>query len=249
MKSQLASSQRVKVRVIEYEDSDIAALVAAGKISELTTAINADRRQKVALVDFRADLSEKITALSFARKVEQITKDGKTEETHGETEGDHIGRFVDALALGTLTLPDFTLPSGDDKVKETAALAYLQKLAFTCGDKKDSDGNPCYELDVNRPVSTSAGKNLIPKWAMEAASNIIKNGSQDKWVTNFTSGYTSASGVAIDPIVFEDFKQVAPDGSTPEAIQGVLDLNIKNLAKAIKAVRAQEDAKRAPEFV
>lgn len=249
MKSQLASSQRVKVRVIEYEDSDIAALVAAGKISELTTAINADRRQKVALVDFRADLSDKIEALGFKRKTETVTKDGKSEEQPAETEGDQIGRFVDALATGTFPVTDFTLPSGDDKVKETAALAYLQKLAFTCGDKKDVDGNPCYELDVNRPVSTSAGKNLIPKWAMEAATNIIKNGSQAKWVGNFTNGYTSASGVAIDPIAFDSFVAVAPDGSTPEAIQAVLDQNIKNLAKAIKAVRAQEDAKRAPEFV
>ena len=248
MKVQLASSQCVKVRVREYEDADVIALVNAGKVTELTTAINADRRQKVALVDFRADLSDKIETGGFKRKVTSVMKDGKPEEVYDETEGDHIGRFVDALQAGQYTVDGFVLPSGDDKVKEQAAYGYLQKMAFTCGDKLDEEGNPCYELDVNRPVRTG-GAGLVPKWAMDAANAIINNKSEQKWIGNFTSGYTSASGVVIDPIPFDSFIQTPAQGATPEQAQEVRERNQKNLAKAIVAVRKQEETKRAPEFI
>ena len=248
MKTQLASSQKVKVRVIEYEDRDVLELAQNGKLSELTTAINADRRQKVALVDFRADASEKIEALGFKRKTTTVTKDGETDEVPSETEGDHIQRWVDALASGDVSYNDFTLPSGDDKQKELAALAYFQKLAYTCGDKVDSDGNPAYQLDVNRPVRTAGAGNLLPKWALEAAGNIIKNNSQTKWIHNFTNGYISGSGIAIDPIPFESFVNHAPAHATPEEKEAAHKLNQKHLAAAIIAVRKQEEAKRAPEF-
>lgn len=247
MKVNLASSQCVKVRVIEYEDTDVIALVQAGKVGELTTAINADRRQKVALVEFRQDLSEKIEALGFKRKVESITKDGQTVEVPAETEGDHIGRFTDALADGSLTLDGFTLPSGDDKVKNNAAIAYLQKLAFTCGDKTDAEGNPCYQLDVTRPVRV-AKSNLIPKWAMDAAATIIKNGSQAKWKANFTNGYTSVAGIAVDPVPFEDFEQVAAAEATPEQAEAIAQSNQKRLAAAVQAARKNEDSKRQSDF-
>ena len=75
MKVNLVSSQRVKVRVMEYEDADILAAVQAGKVAELTTAVNADRRQKVALVDFRADLSDLIEKAGFPAKVKTVTKE------------------------------------------------------------------------------------------------------------------------------------------------------------------------------
>lgn len=246
MKVQLASSQCVKVRVREYEDADIAKLVQDGKLGEITTAVNADRRQKVALVDFRADLSDKIIACGFARKTEPVTKDGKTEEVFAETEGDHIKRFTAALAGNTFQPNGFTLPTGDEKVKDDAAYAFLQKMAFTCGDKTDEEGNPCYELDINRPARTASGRGILPKWAMDAATNIINNGSEQKWIGNFTNGYTSASGILIDPIVFESFTQNG--GTTPEEKASVLDRNRKNLAAAIVSVRRQEETKRAPEF-
>jgi len=247
MKTQLTVSQKVKVRVIEYEEKDILELAQNGKLSELTVAINADRRQKVALVAFRADASEKIEAKGFSRKTTTVTKDGETSEVPSETEGDHIQRWIDALASGSFTEPDFTLPSGDDQVKETAALAHFQKLAFTCGDHTDDDGNPAYKLDVNRPERT-ASKGILPKWALEAAGNIIKNNSQAKWIKNFTEGYTSGSGITIDPIPFESFGAHAPAHATPEEKELVHKTNQKRLASAIVTVRKQEEAKRAPEF-
>jgi hypothetical protein len=249
MKTQLASSQRVKVRIKEYEDADIVALVGSGKVEEVTIAVNADRRQKEALVNFRKDLVEKIEALGYKRPVESVEKDGKTVETPTNTEGEDIKLFVDGLTTGNITVTGFERPSGDDKVQETAALAFLQTLAFQCGDEKDESGNPCYVLDVTRPVSTPGAKGAIPKWAMEAAGNIIKNNSTAKWITNFTNGYTSASGIVIDPIPFESFVQHAHAHATPEEKEALHQSNIKRLAAAIQAVRKQEDAKRAPEFV
>ena len=241
MKLNLASSQGVKVRVIEYEDADIVSLVNSGKTAEITIATNADRRQKVALVEFRADLSEKITALGFPIKTEDVTKDGQTVSVPSETEGEHIKRFIDALTTGAFSPAGFTLPSGDDKQKETAAYAFLQALAFTCGDKKDSDGNPCYELDVNRPVRVSTGGNLVPKWALEAATKILAGPNVAGWKSKFAAGFTSPEGITIDPIAVAPFDVAGTDEAT-------VTQNRKNLAKALVEYDKQKRAKTASEF-
>lgn len=245
----LASSAGVKVRVREYQDADIVALVQQGKVTELTTAINADRRQKVALVDFRSDLSDKITALGFARKTTTATKDGEAQEVPDETEGEHINRFIDALVAGSFTHPSITISSGDEKAKQNSAYDALQKIAFTCGDKKTDDGLPCYELDVNRPVRTGGGKVGLPKWALESADKIIANGSTANWASKFTAGFTSPRGIAIDPIAFDSFVQVAPEGSTADTIQATNERNRRNLAAALVAYDRQEKSKQSDEFV
>lgn len=238
----------VTFRVVEFEDSDILTLVQdPTKLARVTDCVNADRRQKVALVDARADLSEKIDGLGFARKTKQVTKDGETITVPAETEGEHIDRYTASLADGSTTNPNFTRPSGDAKVQQTAAEKFLQTIADTCGDKIADDGNPAYVLDITKAVR-KAGTGLIAKWAMTGAQNIITNGSQANWAAKFTSGYTSGSGVAIDPIAFENF-QVVPDASlSPADKAAVLHRNVINLAKCLVEQRRQEDAKRAPEF-
>jgi hypothetical protein len=260
MKTTLQSSSGVKVRVREYDEADVVRLVGEGKVAELTIAINADRRQKVALVDFRADLSTligdgdeeaKITGLGFSRKVKNVTKDGETIEVPDETEGEHIGRFVTALETGKVTPSGFTLPSGDDKAKETAAYAFLQSLAFKCGDKEDENGDKCYELDITRTPRTGSG-GLIPKWAKDAATNIFEKGghaSVKGWHEKLSTGFTSPRGITIDPIPHEDFTVAAPHDATPEVKQQHHERNVKHLAKAIMAYDKQEKAKTASEFV
>ena len=249
MKTNLANTQLgVDFRVLEFTDAEVLALAQdPAKLTRITDCVNADRRQKVALVDARYDLSVLIHESGFERKYDVAVKDGEEVKTPAETENTHIKRFIDALVAGTFTPAGFTLPSGDDKVKETAAIAYLQKLAFTCGDKRDADGNPCYVLDINKAVR-KPGTGLIPKWALEAAANIIKNGNQATWAEKFAKGYTSARGIVIDPINHGSFTQTAPEGSTAEAIEAVNQSNIKNLAKACVEARRQETDKMQPEF-
>ena len=237
----------VKFNVVEFEDTDILSMVTdPTKLARVTDCVNADRRQKIALVDARFDLSEKITAITFSRLTKQITKDNVSVTVPAETEGEHIKRFTDALVKGTFETPGFTLPSGDEKQKETAAYAFLQSIASTCGDKTFNN-QPAYVLDITKAVR-KPGTGLIAKWAMDAAATIIKNGNQAAWVTKFTSGYTSPRGIAIPPITFGDFTAVAAHHSTPEQVQAVHETNQKNLAKAIAEVRRIENDLMQPEF-
>lgn len=241
MKLNLASSAGVKARVMEYDEADVVALVQAGKVAEVTLAINADRRQKVALVEFRSDLSDKIAGIGFARLVESVTKDGETVEVPKETEGDHISRFIDALVAGTFTHDSITISSGDAKAKEASAYVALQALADQCGDQKTPDGLPCYILDVNRPVRTGGGGNLLPKWAQEASAKILGGTNVDGWVAKFTNGFTSPEGIAIDPIAFSPFTQAGTDEATVAS-------NKKNLARALVDYDKQKRTKTASEF-
>jgi hypothetical protein len=257
MKSTLQSSSGVKVRVLEYDEADIVRLVGEGKVAELTVAINADRRQKVALVEFRADLSTligdgneetKVVGLGFSPKTKSVVRDGETIEAPGETNGEHIDRFVSALQNGEFSPPGFALPSGDDKAKETAAYTYLQSLAFKCGDAKDDEGNACYILDITRTPRTGSG-GLIPKWANDAATNIFNNKSQHAWHEKLTNGFTNQRGVVIDPIPHDDFLSTPDHHATPEVKEQHHKNNVKKLAKALMAYDKQEKAKTASEFV
>jgi hypothetical protein len=242
MKLNLASSQSVKVRIIEYEDADIISLVNGGKTSEITIAVNADRRQKEALVQFRKDLLARIINLGFKIEVENVVKDGETIEVPKNTEGAEIGRFIDALTTGELTPDGFTLPSGDDKVKEIAAYAFLQTLALSCGDEKTPDGLPCYVLDVSRPVRTSTSSNLLPKWTLEAATKILAGPNVASWKAKFANGFTSPKGIVIDPIVVASFDSPGNDEAT-------ITNNRKALARGLVEYDKQERAKTANEFV
>ena len=242
MKQTKANTQLgVTFNVVEFEESDILTLSAdPAKLVRITEAVNADRRQKVALVDARYDLSEKIDkSFSFSRKTKSVVADGVTTTVPDETEGAHIKRFTDAIADGSHTVSGFTPSSGDAKAKEVSALAFLQSIA---------DGLGVYTLNLDKAVR-KGGTGLIPKWALDAAATIIKNGNQATWATKFATGYTNNKGIVIDAFTAGDFQQVAHHGSTPEAIEVVHQSNVKNLAKAIAEVRRQENEKTQVEFV
>jgi hypothetical protein len=238
----------IQFNVVEFDAKDILTLVQEPeKLARITEAVNADRRQKIALVDARYDLSVKVDGLGFKRVTKDVTVDGTTTQVPDETEGKHIKRFTDALADGSFTTDGFTLPSGDETNKQNAAIAFLQKLAFTCGDK-EFDGQPAYILNLDKTVR-KAGTGLIPKWALEAATTIIANKNTGSWATKFANGYTNNKGIVIDPIVHGDFEQKAAKGSIPEEKEAVHASNIKNLAKAITEVRRQENEKTQAEYV
>jgi hypothetical protein len=247
-KLNLADTQLgVKFRVVEFTDADIQEFAADPvKLTRITDAVNADRRQKVALVDARYDLSVAVAALGFARLSKSVTKDGETTEVPTETENTHIGRFVTEIAAGNFNVDGFTAPAGDPAVRETAAIAFLQTLAYKQGDKTYED-QPAYVLTLDKTVR-KGGTGLIPKWAMEAAATIITNKNQQAWVDKFTTGYTTNRGIWIDPIVFESFVEKAHKQATPEEREAVHALNVKHLAKAITEVRKQENEKLQPEF-
>jgi len=245
METTLQRSQGVDVRVREYTAQEVADLCNNGKAADVARCVNADRRQKVALVEFRSDLSEKINSLGFSRLTTTEQKDGQAVEVPAETEGKHIQRFADALSSGSFTPNDFTLIGQDDKAKEACAMAYLQKLAFTCGDQKDESGNPCYVLDITRP-ERAPSTGLVPKWATAAATKIINGESKTtvkSCIEMFTTGYTAPEGVTVDPIPFAPFDTKAPKGASPEEKQAVLAQNIKNLAKAIHAADRNKQQK------
>lgn len=241
MKLNLASSAGVKARVMEYEEADVVALVNQGKVAEVTIAINADRRQKVALVEFRSDLSTKINELGFGIKTTTAKKDGEDVTVPDETEGEHINRFIAALVDGSFVTTSITISSGDAKAKEVSAYVGLQFLADQCGDQKTPDGQPCYILDVNRPVRTGGGGNLLPKWALEAATKILAGANVDSWAAKFTNGFTSPEGIVIDPIPFSPFNTAGTDEAT-------VNQNRKNLARALVDYDKQKRAKTASEF-
>lgn len=260
MKLNLASSAGVKARVMEYDEADVSALVTAGKIAEITIAINADRRQKVALVEFRAELSDRIgagreataaegttpaqpaiTGLGFAIKTTTVKKDGADVTVPDETEGDHIKRFIAALVDGTFTHPLIVISSGDAKAKEASAYVALQAIADQCGDEKTPDGLPCYTLNIDRPVRTGGSGNLVPKWALEGATKILAGPNVESWVAKFTNGFTSPEGIVIDPIAFSSFTADGTDEAT-------VAQNRKNLAKALVEYDKQKRAKTASEF-
>jgi hypothetical protein len=241
MKVNLVSSQRVKVRVTEYEDADILAAIQAGKVAELTIAVNADRRQKVALVEFRADLSELIEKEDFPVKTKTVTKDGKSVEEPDETEGEHIARFRDALAGGNVIPTGFTLPTGatvTDKEKDTAANNYIQTLADKLGP---------YVLSIDRPEPKArAGK--VAQWAIDKATAAFAKGSDNvaKWVTQFNTGFTSPEGIVIDPIPLT--LESTPTDATAEQTAAVTKANITAFAAAIAAYAKQKAAKSSNEF-
>jgi hypothetical protein len=239
MKSTLQSSKKIKVRVIEYEPADILAFVQdPTKLQEVTVAVNADRRQKVALVDFRSDFSERIIGLGYSRLMKQDTKkDGTAIEVPDETEGEHIDRFFDSLIAGNFTPNDFTFNGAvDEKAKTEAVMAYMQTLAFKCGDATDADGNPAYKLDISRP-EPKAKATKVDQWALDGAKKIIDNKNTKHWHDILTKGFTSPDGIQIDPVGFEPFHGKDAKELAPEVVH-------KNLARALVAYKKQETRKK-----
>jgi hypothetical protein len=236
--------------IANLEDSDVLlAIQEPAKLTRITDVLNMYLGNKTVSVEASSDLADKIESAGFKRETETTIKDGESVELPTErhsTLGKFIQSALDALVAGTWRPEGFTLPSGDDKQKEKGALAFLQTYADACGNSS-LDGKGCYLPTLEKTTRTGSG-GLIPKWAMDGARQIIANGSQAKWAEKFTNGYTSGSGVAIDPIAFEDF-QVVPDANASATNkQAVLDTNVKRLAKCLVEQRSQENAKRAQEF-
>lgn len=242
----------VTFNVLEFEDPDIIKLVTEdGKASRITDAVNADRRQKVALVDARSFLSAligegdedwKITGLGFKRAVVETVKRGDEDVDVYETENTHIERFVDALVDGSFVPSGHTI-TGEGDARRTSAIAYLQTLANQCGDK-EHDGQKCFVLNLDQAVR-KPGAGLIPKGALESAENIFKAGKErlEHWHNQFTNGYTSAKGIKIDPIAHESFLEKAAKGATPEQKEAHHQAMVRRLGKCIHAARQQERQK------
>lgn len=262
----------ITFKVVEFQDSDVLEMVKdAAKLARITDCANADRRQKVALVDARFDLAQLIGTgtepdgtviegvtgtLGFKREVKSITKNNETVYAWDETENDFINRFVDALVDESFTVEGYTNPTGDTKVKDTHARKFLQSLADRCGDQKftgvastpDGEGTTsvtdaiCYVLDITKTERKSTGPG-IPKWALETADIIISKGLAEQSRNKHLAGYTSASGITIDPIVCGEL-QVAHGHHTPEEKEAVHQTNRKTVARWCAEARRQENEKR-----
>jgi hypothetical protein len=168
--------------------------------------------EKGSLVEGRDVLSDVLEKqYSFPMLTKTVTKKFKTkpDETAivpDETEKDHINRFRKAVLTGE-HIVDGVEP------KEAALEAFLQGIV---------DGKGPFAADASKPERTGKSK-LPPQYALKAADNVIKNGSQAKWVNTFTQ----------ESVPFEDFQ-------TPD-----LSVNRIRLAWAIKA---REDAKAEVEY-
>jgi preprotein translocase subunit YajC len=229
--------------VNEFEDADVLLLVQEPtKLTRITDCMNADRRQKKALVEARYDLASriasgdeeaKIVGLGFLRKMETVKKDDVEVEIPAETEVEFFKRFIDALVTGEFAPDGFSLPSGDNKVKEKAALAFLQTLA----------SERTYTLDLEQTVR-KGGSGLIPKWAMETAKNIIAANLAEKSRNKHLAGYTNGSGYVIAPIVCDEL-QHAPSHATADEKEKVHQANIKAVAKWCHAAQKQENEQKA----
>lgn len=233
-----------------YEPDDVLTLTQEpAKLSRITEILNLWLGNKTVSVDATDSLAEAIENLGFVRKTETVEKDGEQVEVPTEehdTNGKFIGCATDALVTGEWTPSGFTLPSGDENHKRKAALAYLQSLANTCGTS-EHDGQKCFVPSLER-TARKGGLGILPKWALAGATQIINNGSQAKWHEKFTSGYTSASGVAIDPIEHDDFQVKAAHNASADEKEATHQQNVKRLAKCLVEQRRQEEAKRAGEF-
>lgn len=215
------------IRVEQYEPADIATAIKDPKnLGFVTDIVNKYLRQKSALVEGRDQLSTLIVEkLKFAPKLDKVKKvvDGKEEiiESWAETEGELIARFRAAVRKGEFKVEGWP-------TDEAGFEAKLQELADQCGDTDDQGKSlytpPRFKLDITVPERVKKDKNP-PKYAVEAATNIIKNGSQAKWVATFKK----------ESVAFEDFSVKGDDAG-----------NLRRLAWAIKA---REDAKAKNEYV
>lgn len=264
-RTQIGLAEAITARVKEFELPDLLEMLKdPEKANRVLDAVNDDRRQKRALVDFRADLADKLatnspntddnSAAEGSLKLleRNITKrDDKGNPTRWETDSDFIERVQQALMHGHITAPDLTV-TGSNELKEKAVDTWLQNIANSLpGDAKHDDGKGCYVLDLNRAVRTGGKGPGVPKWALDTADQAFAKGHEHvtKLHGMFMNGYTAGSGVVIDPFPFTDFRVVAPHDATPEAKQAVHESNRKALARAIATARQQEDEKRQSDFV
>lgn len=269
----------ITFKVVEFQDVDVLEMVKdATKLARITDCANADRRQKVALVDARFDLAQLIGTgtepdgtpiegvtgtLGFKREVKNFTKNNETVYAWGETENDFINRFVDAIADGSFTVEGYNPATGDAKVKDTHARKFLQSLADTCGDQKftglaENPAGPEHPLLTVTDVATyilditkterKSAGPGIPKWALETADLIITKGLAEQSRAKHLAGYTNSNGIAIDPIVCGEL-QVAHPHHTPEEKEAVHQANRKTVAKWCAEARRQENEKRQKDAV
>ncbi len=243
-------------RVKQYEDHEIKALAADPAMLRLVTdCVNKDRRQKVCLVDARSQFLDKLcAAVGYTRPVSTAVVDGETVETIKNTEGEDIAIIRAQLTAGTLKHKDITGKTNEEREPQVETL--LQAIADQCGETDDSgkalESPPCFVCDVRKAERAPAKPKEPNKRAIANATNIINNGSEEKWVVRFTKGYTSPTGGVIPPISFQPFNTKPAKGADAAAVEAVRQTNIKNLAFAIMAVeehaRRNQEAEKAKEF-
>jgi hypothetical protein len=243
-------------RVKQYEDHEIAKLAADSTTLRLVTdCVNKDRRQKVCLVDARSQFLDKLCKLTgYVRPTTTATVEGEAVETLANTEGKDIDAIRAQLTAGTLKHASVSGKTNEEREPQVETL--LQNIADSCGDTDDTgkplETPPCFVCDVRKAERAPAKPKEPNKRAIANATNIINNGSEEKWVTKFTKGYTSPTGGAIPPISFLPFTTKPAKGADAAAVEAVRQTNIKNLAFAIMAVeehaRRNQEAEKAKEF-
>jgi hypothetical protein len=227
------------VNVPHFTDLKEALASVKGDQAKILEVINKYGRQKDSLVNARSYLSDTVAdSLKFARltkKGEAVTD--KTEATDIETESDHLNRAVAAAIAGQWTPPGLTIPAPVAGAKpedvEAAAEAAVWSFFQSIIDASPAEGGfktGEFPFDLNATARVGKKKKIAP-WAINAARTIITNGSQAKWVTQFTNGYTDRAKVAHPPVAFAPFDVKAADGQDPVAVE---NSNVENLARAIE---------------
>ena len=206
----VASLSLLQGAKVGFYDSVEAIDADSGKAGTALNLANRYMSEKGALVEFRDVFATKLAeATGFAMLTKTVTKkykDGTSEDVvlPNETEVKFVNRFRAACAAGEVT--------GWPK-EEAAVEAKLQEFADSLGQ---------FDCDSSTPVREGKSKNP-PKYALEAAANVIKNGSQAKW-----QGIFANEGITHQPFDTDD-------------------ANANTIALAW-AIKAREDAKAKNEY-
>jgi|SRR5882724_1873570 len=145
----------------------------AGSEAKVVDIVNKYLRQKGPLVkarDFLATECEKRSTFPAKTKTVETTADDGTKSTSTvweETENKYLERFVAAV-----TKAEFTVDGVEPT--EVSAYQYLQGIA----DEKEFECNAAVVERESKPKTP-------PKYALDAADTIIKNGSMAKWADKF----------------------------------------------------------------
>lgn len=205
------------------------------KCTRDVVVINNYLHQKDGLVQGRADLALWLEVVAkFPWLTKQVTKkiDGKDVAVteYLETEGKYIERFVTAATDGTVKVVGLTLTGTNAEQNEAVVWAFLQsvvdkptKITVTEGGKPTEVTLFDLKNDIKAPVHVAKAK-TPPQYALEAAGNIIKNGTQSKWATTFKK----------EGVDFEDF-------SVADDVAG-------NTTRLAWAIQAREQAKARKEY-
>lgn len=198
---------------------------AAGETGASNRLANLYMRQKGVLVDGRDDLQaalETLTGFKQLMTTETVKKEDGTEEKKSvpaEKPGEWWSRFKKAVLTGEL---------------KHAKLNGTSQELFEESVRVIAHGLGPYLCDPKKAVREAKEKKLADLW-LNAAKQIIANGTQAKWEANFRNGTKEVP----TPTPFEPFTTPTPAGASPEEAARVLETNATNLGWAIKAYDAK----------